>query len=84
MERRKIISCKKGSKMQFNFEKVTNLLGKVVYLNGATLPNLEPFVVCGYCSRDNFLQMHSLVTGKFISGVHPDQVSVAVIRQEDL
>lgn len=70
--------------MQFNFENVKNLLGKVVYLNGATLPNLEPFVVCGYCGIDNFLQMQSLVTGKLISGVHPDQVSVAVIKQGDV
>lgn len=47
--------------MQFNFEKVKGLLGKGVYIQGQTIPNLEPYVVCGYDHKDNFLQLCSLV-----------------------
>lgn len=65
--------------MQFDFEKVKNLLGNVVYIKGQTLPNLEPYVVCGYDHSDYFLQLCSLSSGKYISGLHPDQVCVAVI-----
>ena len=66
--------------MQFNFEKVKNLLGKVVYIQGQSLPNLEPYVVCGYDHNDGFLQLFSLRTGKYISGLHTDNVTLAKLE----
>ena len=68
--------------MQFDFEKVKGLLGKVVYIQGASLPKLEPYVVCGYDHEDDFLQLCSLVSGKYISGLHTDNVTVADINGE--
>ena len=66
--------------MQFNFEKVKNLLGKVVYIQGQPLPKLEPYVVCGYDHSDGFLQLCSLVTGKCISGIHTYNVTLAKLE----
>ena len=63
--------------MQFNFEKVKNLLGKVVYIQGQSLHNLEPYVVVGYDFADDFIQMCSLKTGGIISGLHIDNVTLA-------
>ena len=68
--------------MQFDFEKVQDLLGKVVYIKGASLPKLEPYVVCGYDHQDDFLQLCSLVSGGYISGLHTDNVTVADIHGE--
>ena len=68
--------------MQFDFGKVQDLLGKVVYIKGASLPKLEPYVVCGYDHEDDFLQLCSLVSGKYISGLHTDNVTVADINGE--
>ena len=68
--------------MQFDFEKVKGLLGKVVYIKGASLPKLEPYVVCGYDRKEDFLQLCSLVSGKYISGLHSSSVIVADIHGE--
>ena len=68
--------------MQFDFEKVQDLLGKVVYIKGASLPKLEPYVVCGYDHKEDFLQLCSLVSGGYISGLHTDNVTVADINGE--
>ena len=68
--------------MQFDFEKVKGLLGKVVYIKGASLPKLEPYVVCGYDHKEDFLQLCSLVSGKYISGLHSSSVIVADIHGE--
>ena len=65
--------------MQFDLENIKNLLGKVVYIDGQTLPNLEPYIVCGYDHSDDFLQLCSLSSGKYISGLHPDNVVVATL-----
>ena len=65
--------------MQFNFEEVKNLLGNVVYIEGQSTDDLEPYVVCGYDHSENFLQLISLVSGKYISGLHPQNVSPANI-----
>ena len=50
--------------MQFDFEKVQDLLGKVVYIKGASLPKLEPYVVCGYDHKP-VLGRFSKLTWKF-------------------
>ena len=68
--------------MQFDFEKVKDLLGKVVYIKGTSLPKLEPYVVCGYDHEEGFLQLCSLVSGRYISGLHTDNVTVADINGE--
>ena len=68
--------------MQFDFGKVQDLLGKVVYIKGASLPKLEPYVVCGYDHKDDFLQLYSLVSGGYISGLHTNNVTVANIHGE--
>ena len=68
--------------MPFAFEKVQDILEKVVKIKGATLPKLEPYVVCGYDHKDNFLQLCSLVSGKYISGLHTDNVTVANIGED--
>lgn len=66
--------------MQFDLENIKNLLGKVVYIDGQTLPKLEPYVVCGYDHSDDFLQVCSLVSGKYLSGLHPNNVVLAVLN----
>ena len=68
--------------MQFDLGKVKDLLGKVVYIKGASLPKLEPYVVCGYDHKEDFLQLCSLVSGKYISGLHSSNVIVADIHGE--
>ena len=68
--------------MQFDFGKVKDLLGKVVYIQGQKIPNLEPYVVCGYDHKEGFLQLCSLVSGKYISGLHSSNVIVADIHGE--
>lgn len=68
--------------MQFDLENIKNLLGKVVYINGQALPKLEPYTVCGYDHSDDFLQLCSLSSGKYISGIHPENVVVAALSQE--
>ena len=63
--------------MQFNFNVIKDLLGKVVYISGSNLPNSEPFVVTGYEHVDQFLQLQSLTSGKFLSGLHTSNVILA-------
>lgn len=72
----------RSTTMQFDFEKVKGLLGKVVYIQGQKIPNLEPYVVCGHNHKDNFLQLCSLVSGGYISGLHTDNVTVANIGED--
>lgn len=67
--------------MQFDLENIKNLLGKVVYINGKKLPNLEAYLVCGYDHSDDFLQLCSLSSGNYISGLHPDNVTVATLSK---